>query len=200
MTFNKELPQNYIDNNQSPIDKRILEQKEADLRDMFKNSKNPLDVLINEMGSEELRSIVDKNLIDKIKSDLQVIKYNDENDFVTQVIKAITPLWVITQNGKTDVYKQEDREMYTQDDVNIIVQSIKETGAQKIYISGNVGSGKTTLAREISRALDIKNIDLDRYFQIFHQETGNETSSLSELLGFVLQKKNHPLLLIMPIF
>lgn len=191
MTF-KETPRNHLDNIQLTIDKRILEQKEADLRDLFKSSENPLDILIREMGTEELRSIVDNNLIDDVKSNLQSITYKNEDDFVALVIKAALPLWEITQRGKTDAYKQEGRDMYTQNDVNRIARSIKESSSQRIYVSGNVGSGKTTFAREISRELGYKNIDLDRYFQIFRQETGNETLDLGELLNFVLQKEKPP--------
>lgn len=176
----------------SGIDERVLAQKEADLRDLFRSSKNPLDIITRELDTQEMRAVVDGSIIDEVKNRLQTISFNNEDDFVAQVRDAALPLWEITQRGKTDAYKQEGREMYTTEDVAQITQLITEGKAQKIFVSGNVGSGKTTFSQEISRALGYKNIDLDRYFQIFRQETGQETSDLRVLLNFVLQKEKPP--------
>ena len=105
------------------------------------------------------------------------------------------PVLEITKRGKKDAYKQEGREMFTEADMEATVAIIKESGAEKIYVVGNVGSGKTTFARELSRAVGFKNIDIDQWFQIFRQEQQREAADLKELLGYILQKEKPPFII-----
>lgn len=107
-------------------------------------------------------------------------------------MKFAIPVLEITQAGKKDAYKQEGRDMYTEDDIKVTISVIKESGSEKIYVTGNVGSGKTTFAREISHELGYKNIDVDLWFQIFRQEQKREASDLPELLQYVMKKEKPP--------
>lgn len=177
------------------VDKKILEQKEADMRDLFRSSDSPLDIIIAEMQTDEFKGVAGEDIADKTVEQLRGIAYEDEDDFVTKVMKIAMPVLKITQKGKKDVYKQEGRDMYTQVDIETTVSIIKENDLKKIYVIGNVGSGKTTFAREISRETGFKNIDVDRWFQIFRQEQQREAVDLSELLKYILQKEEPPFLI-----
>ncbi|MDP3043593.1 MAG: hypothetical protein Q8N21_04270 [bacterium] len=185
-------PQNHPDVIKSQVDKNILAQKEADMRDLFRSSDSPLDVIIAEMQTDEFKNLAGEAIANKTIDQLRGITYKDEDDFVTRVMAVAMPVLEITQKGKKDAYKQEGRDMYTEADVETAVSIIKESGAEKIYIIGNVGSGKTTFSREVSRETGFKNIDVDRWFQIFRQEQQREATDLSELLKYILQKEKPP--------
>ena len=185
-------PQNHLDVIKSQVDKKILTQKEADMRDLFRSSDSPLDIIIAEMQTEEFKSVAGEDMASKTIEQLRGITYKDEDDFVAKILKIAMPVLEITQRGKKDAYKQEGRDMYTEADVETAVSAIKESGSEKIYVIGNVGSGKTTFARELSRETGFKNIDVDRWFQIFRQEQQREATDLSELLKYILQKEKPP--------
>ncbi len=185
-------PQNHPDVIKSQVDKRILAQKEADMRDLFRSSDSPLEVIIAEMQTDEFKSVAGEDIANKTIEQLRNITYKDEDDFVAKVFEIAMPVLEITQKGKIDAYKQEGRDMYTKTDVETVVSAIKESGSKKIYVIGNVGSGKTTFAREVSRETGFKNIDVDRWFQIFRQEQKREAADLSELLKYILQKEKPP--------
>lgn len=185
-------PQNHPDIIQPLVDKRILAQKETDMRDLFRSSDSPLDIIITEMQTDEFKNVVGEDMASKTVEQLQVITYKDEDDFVAKVMEVVMPVLEITQRNKKDAYKQEGRDMYTNADVEAAVSAIKESSSEKIYVIGNVGSGKTTFARELSRETGYKNIDVDRWFQIFRQEQQREAADLTELLKYILQKEKPP--------
>lgn len=191
MSFEKP-PQNHPEVINTSIDKRVLEQKEADMRDLFRSSDSPLEVIMAEMQTDEFKSVAGEDMASKTIKQLQSVTYKDEDDFVAQTMKIVIPVLEITQKGKNDAYKQEGRDMYTEGDIENAISVIKESGSEKIYVIGNVGSGKTTFAREISRELGYKNIDVDRWFQIFRQEQKREAADLPELLQYIMKKEKPP--------
>jgi len=173
------------------VDKNILSQKEIGLRELFRNSKNPVEVILQEMDSDKIKEFIDESLLNDTKSKLSELAFKDEDDCVSKILEIGEPIWEITQKDKKDLFKQPNREMFTVDDVQEIVKNIQATKAQKIYVVGNVGSGKSTFARELAGQTNFKNIDLDHFFQIYRQEK-NEEANLSELLSFVLEREKPP--------
>lgn len=179
------LPQN------NGIHKNILKQKEIGLRELFRNAKNPVEVMLQEVNSDKIKEFVGDALLNDVKNKLSSLSFKDEDEFVSKILEIGQPIWEITQKGKQDLFKQENREMFTTEDINETVRSIQETKAQKIYIIGNVGSGKSTFARELTEKTNYTNIDLDHFFQIYRQEKGKE-ANLSDLLNFVLERQAPP--------
>lgn len=72
-------PQNYPEALNTSIDKRILEQKKADMQDLFYSSDLPLDIIITEMQTDEFKSVEGKDVADKTIEKLQSIIYEDED-------------------------------------------------------------------------------------------------------------------------
>ena len=179
------LPEN------NKVDKNILSQKEIGLRELFRNSKNPVEVILQEMDSNKIKEFVDESLLSVAKSKLNGLIFKDEDEFVSKILEIGQPIWEITQKGKQDLFKQPNREMFTAEDVKETVKNIEATKAQRIYIVGNVGSGKSTFARELAGQTNFNNIDLDHFFQIYRQEK-NKEANLSELLSFVLEREDPP--------
>lgn len=179
------IPQN------NKVDKNILNQKEAGLRELFRNSKNPVEVLLQEMDSDKIKELVDQSLLNEVKNELNGLAFDDEDDFVVKILKIGKPIWEITQKDRKDLFKQANREMYTNQDINETVKNIQKINAKRVYVVGNVGSGKSTFARDLSRQINYKNIDLDHFFQIYRQEK-NKEADLSELLNFVLERETPP--------
>lgn len=170
---------------------KILSQKEIGLRELFRNSKNPAEVILQEMDSDKIKEFIDISLLDETKNKLNELAFKNEDEFVSKVLKIGQPIWEITQKNKQDLFKQPDREMFTIEDIKETIKNIQETKAQKIYVVGNVGSGKSTFARELAQQTNFKNIDLDHFFQIYRQEK-NKEANLSELLSFVLEREEPP--------
>ncbi|MFH1191905.1 MAG: hypothetical protein V1655_00340 [bacterium] len=195
MSFESQLQNNPERLEIPQVDKRILMQKELDLRDLFRSSASPIDVIIAELQTNEFKSVAGEDLANKAVDQLGLITYKDEDDFVTKVMDVLMPILEITQKGKEDSYKQEGRDMYIEADVKSTVSIIRGIGAEKIFVIGNVGSGKTTFAREVSRELGFKNIDMDRWFQIFRQKQKREACDLSELMEYILQKEKPPFII-----
>ncbi|MFH1253070.1 MAG: hypothetical protein V1664_01935 [Candidatus Uhrbacteria bacterium] len=177
------------------VEPRIMEQIKEGLRDLFRSTENPIAILLQTMKTPEFRRTVSDEVADPIRKQLPTLTFKDEADFIDKVIAVAMPVLEITQRGKKDVYKQEGREMFTAADVEMAATIIRQNGAEKIYVVGNVGSGKTTFARELSRAIDFKNIDLDQWFQIFRQEQQREATNLKELLDYILQKEKPPFII-----
>lgn len=171
--------------------KNVLNQKEIGLRELFRNSKNPVEVILQEMDSDNMRESVDMSLVEEVKNKLNGLSFKDEDEFISKILEIGKPIWEITQKDKRDLFKQANREMFTVEDIQKTVKNIQETKAQKIYVVGNVGSGKSTFARELAERTNFKNIDLDHFFQIYRQEK-NEEANLSELLSFVLEREEPP--------
>ena len=177
------------------VESKVVEQIKEDLRDLFRNAENPVAILLQTMETDEFKGVVSDEVANPVKTQLQSLTYENEDDFVAKVIAVAMPVLEITKRGKKDVYKQEDREMFTDTDMEATVAVVNESGAKKIYVVGNVGSGKTTFARELSRAVGYKNIDIDKWFQIFRQEWQREAADLEELLGYILQKEKPPFII-----
>lgn len=173
------------------VDKNILNQKEIGLRELFKNSKNPVEIILQEMNSDKIKEFVDTSLLNEAKIKLNRLNFKDEDEFVSKILEIGQPIWEITQKGKQDLFKQPNLEMFTVEDINETVKNIQTTKAQKIYVVGNVGSGKSTFARELAEQTNFKNIDLDHFFQIYRQEK-NKEANLSELLSFVIEREKPP--------
>lgn len=184
MKFEK-LPQN------NKVDINILNQKEVGLRELFKNSRNPVEVILQEMDSDKIKEFIEASLLNDVKNKLNQLNYKNEDEFVSKILEIGQPIWEITQKGKQDLFKQPNREMFTAEDISETVKNIQEAKAQKIYIVGNVGSGKSTFARELAGQTNYRNIDLDHFFQIYRQEK-NKEANLTELLDFVLERENPP--------
>ena len=147
------------------------------------------------MDTDEFKGVVSDEIANPVRAQLQTLTFENEDDFVAKVIDVTMPVLEITKRGKKDAYKQERRDMFTEADMEATVAIVKENDAEKIYVVGNVGSGKTTFARELSRAVDYKNIDIDQWFQIFRQEQQREAVDLKELLGYILQKEKPPFII-----
>ncbi|MDI3496560.1 MAG: hypothetical protein PWQ35_581 [Patescibacteria group bacterium] len=173
------------------VDKNILSQKEIGLRELFKNSKNPVEIILQETDSDKIKEFVEGSLLDEVKSKLKGLTFKDEDEFVSKILEIGQPIWEITQKDKQDLFKQPNREMFTTEDIQEAVKNIQATKAQRIYVVGNVGSGKSTFARELANQTNFKNIDLDHFFQIYRQEK-NKEADLSELLNFVLEREVPP--------
>jgi len=177
------------------VEPKVAEQIKEDLRDLFRSAENPVAILLQTMETDEFKGVVSDEVANPVKAQLQALTFENEDDFVAKVIDIAMPVLEITKRGKKDAYKQEGREMFTEADMQATVAIVKESGAEKIYVVGNVGSGKTTFARELSRAVGYKNIDIDQWFQIFRQEQQREAADLKELLGYILQKEKPPFII-----
>jgi len=189
-------PQNHPPKQEAQgVESKVVEQIKEDLRDLFRSAENPIAILLQTMDTDEFKGVVSDEVANPVKAQLQALTFENEDDFVAKVIDVAMPVLEITKRGKKDAYKQEGREMFTEADMEATVAIIKESGAEKIYVVGNVGSGKTTFARELSRAVGFKNIDIDQWFQIFRQEQQREAADLKELLGYILQKEKPPFII-----
>lgn len=189
-------PQNHPPVQESKgVEPKVVEQIKEDLRDLFRSAENPVAILLQTMETDEFKGVVSDEVANPAKVQLQTLTFENEDDFVAKVVAVAMPVLEITKRGKKDAYKQEGREMFTEADMEATVGVVKESGAEKIYVVGNVGSGKTTFARELSRAVDYKNIDIDQWFQIFCQEQQREAADLKELLGYILQKEKPPFII-----
>lgn len=189
-------PQNYPPKQEAQgVEPKVIEQIKEDLRDLFGSAENPIAILLQTMETDEFKGVVSDEIANPVKAQLQALTFENEDDFVAKVTAVAMPVLEITKRGKKDAYKQEGREMFTEADMKKTVSLVKETGAEKIYVVGNVGSGKTTFARELSRAVGYKNIDIDQWFQIFRQEQKREAADLKELLGYILQKEKPPFII-----
>lgn len=177
------------------VEPKVVGQIKEDLRDLFRSAENPIAILLQTMDTDEFKGVVSDEVANPVKAQLQALAFENEDDFVAKVIDVAMPVLEITKRGKKDAYKQEGREMFTEADMDATVAIVKESGAEKIYVVGNVGSGKTTFARELSRAVGYKNIDIDQWFQIFRQEQQREAADLKELLGYILQKEKPPFII-----
>src|SRR3989338_4817534 len=177
------------------VEPKVVEQIEEDLRDLFRSAENPVAILLQTMETDEFKGVVSDEVANPVKAQLQALTFENEDDFVAKVIGMAMPVLEITKRGKKDAYKQEGREMFTESDMQATVAVVNESGAKKIYVVGNVGSGKTTFARELSRAVGCKNIDIDQWFQIFRQEQQREAADLKELLAYILQKEKPPFII-----
>ncbi len=91
--------------NQFEVNKKVLAQKEEDMRDLFRSSDSPLEIIIAEMQSEKFLSVVDKDMADKIINELRDISCENEDEFVAKVLKIGMPILEITQKDKKDLYK-----------------------------------------------------------------------------------------------
>lgn len=176
---------------QAVEDKMVL-HKRAGLKELFYNAKDPLAVLMQEMDNDLLKAAVEPSLLQAVKDKLSKLSFDDADDFASKIIEIAKPIWEITQKDKNDSLKPEDREMFTGEDLEKTAEIIRQSGSKKIYIVGNVGSGKTTFARELAAETDFKNIDLDHFFQIFRQENNNKEATLAELLQFVIAREQAP--------
>lgn len=174
------------------VNPKVLGQIKDDLRDLYGSAKEPLAVLLQTMDSKEFTTVVPQKLASEARAKLEVLDYANEDEFVSAIVEIAAPILAITKEGKTDSYKQEGREMYSEQDVEFTADLIRSTKADRIYVTGNVGSGKTTFSRELSRNINYKNIDVDRYFQIFRQEQKREADNLSELLSYITSKEDPP--------
>lgn len=173
------------------VEPKVIEQIKEEMRDLFKDAKNPIAVLLQTMETDVFKGTVSDEVANPVKEQLQALTFENEDDFVAQVMAVAMPVLEIVKRGKKDSCKQEGRDLYTETDMETTVAIIKENGVEKIYVVGNVGSGKTTFAKELSRATGYKNIDIDHWFQIFLQEQQRE-ADLKELLGYILQKEKPP--------
>uniref|UniRef100_A0A7C4R5W5 Uncharacterized protein n=1 Tax=candidate division CPR3 bacterium TaxID=2268181 RepID=A0A7C4R5W5_UNCC3 len=90
------------------------------------------------------------------------------------------------------IQQKETREMFTLEDVNKIAEYIIKNNFQRIYVSGFIGSGKSTFSDSLTSKIKYKNIDLDQYSEIFRQETGRRAESQKEILDFALEKNTPP--------
>ena len=190
------LPQNHPPKQEvRGVEPKVVEQIKEDLRDLFRNADNPIAILLQTMETYEFKGVVSNEVANPVKAQLQALAFENEDDFVAKVITVAMPVLEVTKRGKKDAYKQEGREMFTEADMEATVGVVKESGAEKIYVVGNVGSGKTTFARELSRATNYRNIDIDQWFQIFRQEQQREATDLRELLGYILQKEKPPFII-----
>ena len=183
------------DNKNLDIEPRVLAQITDDLRDLYKSAEDPIAVLLQTMDTEEFKHKMPEDLAKKVRAKLNKLEASDEDDFISKVLESAGPIFEISAKDKKDAYKQEGREMYSEDDMDMTLSAIQENGAEKVYIIGNVGSGKTTFSRELSRATEFKNVDVDKYFQIFRQETGQEAKGLAELMNFIIDKETPPYIL-----
>lgn len=177
------------------VEPKVVEQIKEDLRDLFRSAENPIAILLQTLETNEFKGVVSDEAANPVKAQLQTLTFENEDDFVAKVIAVAMSVLEITKRGKKDAYKQEGREMFTEVDMEATVAIVKESGAEKIYVVGNVGSGKTTFARELSRAVGYKNIDIDQWFQIFRQEQQREAADLKEVLGYILQKEKPPFII-----
>src|SRR3989339_841 len=189
-------PQNHLPKQEvQGVEPKVVEQINEDLRDLFRSAENPIAILLQTMETDEFKGVASDEVANPVKTQLQSLTYENEEDFVAKVVAVAMPVLEITKRGKKDAYKQEGREMFTEADMEASVAIVKESGAEKIYVIGNVGSGKTTFARELSRAIGYKNIDIDQWFQIFRHEQQREAADLKELLGYILQKEKPPFII-----
>jgi len=170
---------------------KIFSDKLIGLKELFYNAKDPLAVLLQEMDNDLLKATVSAELLESVKEKLNNLTFKNEDEFAAKVVEAASPIWEITQKNQENVSERRDQKMFSQEDLKNTVEVIRATGVKKVYIVGNVGSGKSTFARGLSAETGFKNIDLDHFFQIFRQEQGKE-AKLEELLKFVINKEQPP--------
>ncbi len=174
------------------VESVFLTKIKEDLRELFRNAKDPLAVLLQTMQSDEFRRNVPEELSAPVEEKLRGLTFADETEFLEKVLAVALPIFELGKKAKGELPKQIGREMFTAEDIARTVELIAEHEAKKIFVVGNVGSGKTTFAREIANDLGYKNIDVDKFFQIFRQEQGREVADLAELMQFILQRESPP--------
>lgn len=168
---------------------------QEDLRDLYRSTSTPIEILLQTMETAEFKAKVSENVSNQIKEKLRKLVYVDENDFVVKVVNLAGQILTSFQRGEREAVKQGSREMFSVEDIRMAVDIIRTSGSEKIYVVGNVGSGKTTFSREIARILGYKNIDLDKWFQLFFHEYQRDAVDLKELLDYVLIKENPPFII-----
>lgn len=177
------------------LEPNLTEQIREDLRDLFRNTKSPIAILLATMETQEFKGRVPAEVADPIRKRLEALRFENEDEFVEGVLTIAMPVLEITARGRKDAHKQEGREMYTQEDMKTTISLAKEIGAQRIFVVGNVGSGKTTFSRELARATGYPSIDVDQWFQIFRQENRREAANLPELVEYILQSQEPPFII-----
>lgn len=175
-----------------PAESIYLSKIKEDLGELYQNAGDPIAVLLQTMETSEFKRVIPESMAREAKEKLQKVTFDDANQFIERVIEAALPVFNIIKKKKGDLPKQSVREMFTQEDVRKIVELIRDAGFQKIFVVGNVGCGKTTFSRELAKELNYKNIDVDKFFQIFRQEHGRDVKDLSELVDFIMNKERPP--------
>jgi len=174
------------------VDPEIIQQIKEDLRDLFQSAKDPIAILLQTIETDEFKSVVPADMISSVNTKLAELEFEGVEDFVTKVTAVAMPVFEITKKGMKNIHKRDNSEMFTEADVKATVEIINQTEAKKIFVIGNVGSGKSTFARELSRAINCTNIDMDHWFKIFRQEQQREAADLKELLKFIIEKETPP--------
>lgn len=170
---------------------QIINEKLSDLKELFYNAKNPIDVLLQEIDTYQEKPTIDQALINEITDKLRKESFDNADDFANKVAIILTPIWQVAYNNKNNEAKHEHRKMFTPEDIKKTVELIKERNAQEIYIIGNTGSGKSTFSKELATKINHKNIDLDHFFSIYKQEN-NKEGNLEEILQFAKQRLEPP--------
>ena len=78
--------------------------------------------------------------------------------------------------------------MFTAEDVKAITDVARNREARRIFIVGSIESGKTFLASQLSRALDLPHIALDEWDEIYSAENGRKSDSIDRTLRFALER------------
>lgn len=181
---------------ESELDSGLLTETRQDLRDLFQSAKSPIQILLSQFDAKEFqekrRPALGDGVLASIRKKLERISTTDENEFIEQALQAYEPILEIKQQERANEPEAQERDMFTPEDVNAIVECVKQNEVQKIIVVGNIGSGKSTMARKLSSELGYKNIDLDRYFQVYRQEHNGKEATLPVLVDFILEREEPP--------
>ncbi|MDP3970218.1 MAG: hypothetical protein Q8P90_00805 [bacterium] len=197
----KKIPQSSIEStkyglSESKLDPELLAETRQDLRDLFRSSKSPIQVLLEQFDTkkfqEKRKPILGDEALALIRQKLETVSTEDEDEFVEQAIQAYMPILQIKQHERAHEPETQERNMFTPEDLNAIVEYIRQSDVQKIIVVGNIGSGKSTMSRKLSSELGYKNIDLDLYFQIYRQEHDGQEATLPILVDFILKREEPP--------
>ncbi|HCC23202.1 TPA: hypothetical protein DF272_03420 [Candidatus Falkowbacteria bacterium] len=193
--MNSGYEQPSVGSNENPLnfDHQVWEQQvKFDLSELYDNATDPAAILLQTMSTAEFRAKVTDQMAEPVREFLRSEKFKDSDDFANRVFMVAKPILAMIKITHSDEVKEAGRELFTSEDVNRAAAITLDTGAKIVFVVGNVGSGKTTFSRELAAKLGYKNLDVDKWFQIYRHEEKKEAENLAELLRFIQRKKEPP--------
>ena len=160
-----------------------------ELKTLIAAGENPIIGLILNINKSASVGRIPAELSESVKKQLLVLGNISGDEYIDQITQIVTPILEITKKGESE--NNSKRELFGPDDLEEAAKIIKESGAIKIYVVGNVGSGKTSFSEQLADLTDYQSIDLDHSFKDFKNENQKDAKDLKELLDYVI-KNNEP--------
>jgi hypothetical protein len=161
-----------------------------ELKTLIAAGENPIVGLILNINKSASVGRIPAELSESVKKQLLALDNISGDEYIDQITQIVTPILEITKKGESE--NNIKRELFSAGDLEEAVEIIKESGAAKIYVVGNVGSGKTSFSEQLSDLTDYKSIDLDRSFKDFQKNNQRDANDLKELLEYVTENNEPP--------